>query len=135
MVAFIQAGPSTCLSLVHFGHRSPFWWLFGIHYLRGGFWVWSSVLVFKLYAMKCHSAHTLMAPEVLHIMVNVLEINLGIASWSNEGWVGFVKPCMKFRIASPGLLEVSCNLPITVCCVTMLHGWFHGSPDVKFTVA
>lgn len=69
-------------------------------------------LGFQTPSLKCHSLHTLMAPGVLHMVVNLLEINLGITSWSNEIWVGlgfvvFLKPYIKSRIASSDLFQIS----------------------------
>lgn len=90
-------------------------------------------LGFQTPYVKCHSLYTLMVPGFLHVVLNVLEINLGITSWSNEiwvslGWVGLgwvvsLKPCIKFRIASSDLVEIMCNLPVTMYRVTMLHRW------------
>lgn len=37
-------------------------------------------LGFRTPSVKCHSLHTVMVPGFLHMVLNVLEINLGITS-------------------------------------------------------
>ena len=104
-------------------------------------------LGFQTPSMKCHSSHTLSVSEILHMVVNALtqywrlneESPVRAMRWGLT-WFGliFLKPCVKFRTASSDLLKISCNLPVTVCCVTMLHKWCKSTavlPKCEFMTA
>lgn len=76
-------------------------------------------LGFQTASIKCHSSRTLTAPEVMHMVVNVLKINLGIASWSNEGWVGLVF----WSLALSSGLHLQVSLRSAVTCLSLCVVW------------